>query len=84
MSDKQEFRKNVANIIADRKKFDEALKFQTGKNTIKKIKENIEHGLSGNRDQSFPDYKRTYSKGTRRFQMKNLYDKPTKFTSKAY
>ena len=65
-------------------KFDEALKFRTGKNTIKKIKKIIEHGLSGNRDQSFPDYKRTYSKGTRRFQMKNLYDKPTKFTSKAY
>ena len=38
MSDKQEFGKNVANIIVDRMKFDEALKFQTGKNTIKKIK----------------------------------------------
>ena len=38
MSEKQEFGKNVANIIVDRMKFDEALKFQTGKNTIKKIK----------------------------------------------
>ena len=50
MSDKQELRKKVANIIVDRKKFDEALKLQTGKNAIKKVRENIEHGLSGNRE----------------------------------
>ena len=85
MSDKQELRKKVANIIVDRKKFDEALKLQTGKNAIKKVRENIEHGLSGNREgQSFPDYKRAYSKGTRRLQIKNLYDEPTEFNSQAY
>ena len=85
MSDKQELRKKVANIIVDRKKFDEALKLQTGKNAIKKVRENIEHELSGNREgQSFPDYKRAYSKGTRRFQIKNLYDEPTEFKSQAY
>ena len=42
------------------------------------MRENIEHGISGNKEgQSLLDYVRTYSEGIRRFQMKNLYDKPT-------
>ena len=43
------------------------------------------HGLSGNRKgQSLPDYKRTYSEGTRRFQMKTFYEKPIEFKSQTY
>ena len=39
---------------------------------------NFEHALSGNKQgQSMLDYLRPYGDGTRRFQMKNLYDKPT-------
>ena len=85
MSEKQEFRKKVANIVVDRKRYDEVLKFQTGKSAIKKMRENIEHGLSGNKEgQSLPDYVRTYSEGTRRFQIKNLCDKPTELKNQFY
>ena len=85
MSEKQDFRKKVANIVVDRKRYDEILKFQTGKSAIKKMRENIEHGLSGNKEgQSLPDYVRTYSEGTRRFQIKNLCDKPTELKSRSY
>ena len=85
MSEKQELRKKVANVVVDRKRYDEVLKFQTGKSAIKKMRENIEHGLSGNKEgQSLPDYVRTYSDGTRRFQMKNLCDKPTELKSQSY
>ena len=78
MSEKQELRNKVANIVVDRKRYNEVLKFQTGKSAIKKMRENIEHGLSGNKEgQSLSDYVRAYSEGTRRFQIKNLCDKPT-------
>ena len=40
VSDKQELRKKFANVIVDRKRFDEVLKLQTEKNTIKKMREN--------------------------------------------
>ena len=44
-----------------------------------------EHGLSGEKErQSLPDYARTYGEGTRRFQMKSLYDKPTELKTQAY
>ena len=85
MSEKQELRKKVANIVVDRKRYNEVLKFQTGKSAIKKMRENIEHGLSGNKEgQSLPDYVRTYSEGTRRFQIKNLCDKPTELKNQFY
>ena len=49
------------------------------------MRENIEHGLSGNKEgQSLPDYLRTYSEGTRRFQIKNLCDKPTELKNQFY
>ena len=55
-------RKKVANIVVDRKRYNEVLKFQTGKSAVKKMRESIEHGLSGNKEgQSLPDYLRTYS-----------------------
>ena len=74
---KTRIKKNVANIAVDRKKYDDVLKFQTGKNAIKKMRVNFEHALSGNKQgQSMLDYLRPYGDGTRRFQMKNLYDKP--------
>ena len=41
MSEKQELRKKVANIVVDRKRYNEVLKFQTGKSAIKKMRENI-------------------------------------------
>ena len=50
MSEKQEFRKKVANKVADRKRYDEVLKFQTGKGAIKKMRKNIEYGLRGNKE----------------------------------
>ena len=85
MSEKQEFRKKVANIVVDRKRYDEVLKFQTGKSAIKKMRENIEHGLSGNKaGQLLSDYIRTYSEGTRRFQIKNLCDKLTELKTQSY
>ena len=85
MSEKQEFRKKVANIVVDRKRYDEVLKFQTGKSAIKKMRENIEHGLSGNKaGQLLSDYIRTYSQGTRRFQIKNLCDKLTELKTQSY
>ena len=72
-------------MVVDRKRYDEVLKFQTGKSAIKKMRENIEHGLSGNKEgQSLPDYVRTYSEGTRRFQIKNLCDKPTELKNQFY
>ena len=38
----------------------------------------MEHALIGSReDQSLPYYVRTYSEGTRRFQIKSLCNKPT-------
>ena len=85
MSEKQELRKKVANIVADRKRYDEVLKFQTGKSAIKKMRESIEHGLLGNKEgQLLPDYVGTYSEGTRGFQIKNLCDKPTELKSQSY
>ena len=85
MSEKQEFRKKVANRVADRKRYDEVLKFQTRKSAIKKMRENIEHGLLGNKEgQLLPDYVGTYSEGTRGFQINNLCDKPTELKSKSY
>ena len=59
----QESEKNVINIAVDRNRYDEVLKLQTRKVAIKE-------------GQSLPDYIRTYREGTRRFQMKSLYDKP--------
>ena len=50
MSEKQEFRKKVANKVADRKRYDEVLKFQTGEGAIKKMRKNIEYGLRGNKE----------------------------------
>ena len=50
MSEKQEFRKKVANKVAERKRYDEVLKFQTGKGAIKKMRKNIEYGLRGNKE----------------------------------
>ena len=42
------------------------------------MRENMEHALIGSReDQSLPYYVRTYSEGTRRFQIKSLCYKPT-------
>lgn len=80
MIDKQDFRNKFANVIV--KRFDEVLKHQTGKNAIEKMRE---HGLSGEKEgQSLPDYARTYGEGTRRFQMKSLYDKPTELKTQAY
>ena len=85
MSEKQDFRKKVANIVVDRKRYDEVLKFQTGKSAIKKMRENIEHGLRGNKeDQLLPDYGGTYCEETRRFQIKKLCDKPTELKSQSY
>ena len=82
MSEKQDFRKKVANIVVDRKRYDEILKFQSGKSAIKKMRENIEHGLRGNKeDQLLPDYGGTYCEETRRFQIKKLCDKPTELKS---
>ena len=42
----------------------------------------MEHALIGSREgQSLPDYVRTYSEGTRRFQIKRLCYKPTELKS---
>ena len=85
MSEKQDFRKKVANIVVDRKRYDEILKFQSGKSAIKKMRENIEHGLRGNKeDQLLPDYGGTYCEETRRFQIKKLCDKPTELKIQSY
>ena len=46
--------------VADRKRYDEVLKCQTGESVVKKIKENIEHAQSGYKEgQSLQDYVRT-------------------------
>ena len=72
-------------MVVDRKRYDEVLKFQTGKSAIKEMRENIEHGLSGNKaGQLLLDYIRTYSEGTRRFQIKNLCDKLTELKTQSY
>ena len=85
MSEKQELRKKVANIVVATKRYDELLKFQTGKSAIKKMRENIEHGLSGNKEgQSLPNYICTYSEGTRTFQIKNICDKASELKSQSY
>ena len=48
-------------------------------------RENIEHGLRGNKEGPLlPVYVGTYCEGTRRFQIKNLCDKPTELKSKSY
>ena len=77
--------KKVANAVVDRKRHNEVLKFQTRKNAIKRIRENIEHRLSGNKaGLSLPDYVRTYCEWTRGFQIKNICDKPIELKSQSY
>ena len=49
------------------------------------MREKIEHALSCYKEgQSLPDYERTYSEETRRFQIKNLCDKPTELKIQSY
>ena len=61
------------------------MKFQTGKSAIKKTREDIEHALNGYKEgQSLPDFVRTYSEWTHRFQIKNLCDKATELKSQSY
>ena len=48
-------------------------------------RENIEHGLRGNKEGPLlPVYVGTYCEGTRRFQIKNLCDKPTELKTQSY
>ena len=48
-------------------------------------RENIEHGLRGNKEGPLLlDYVGTYYEGTRRLQTKNLWDKPTELKSQFY
>ena len=36
--------------MVDTKRYNEVLRFQNGKNAIKKMRENVEHGLNGNKE----------------------------------
>ena len=78
-------RKKDPNIVVDRKRYNELLKFQTGESVVKKMRENIKHAQSGyKKGQSLQDYVHTYSEGTRRFQIKNLCYKPTESNIQSY
>ena len=49
------------------------------------MREHIERGLRGNKEgQLLPDYVGTYCEETRRFQIRNLFDKPTELKSQSY
>ena len=78
-------RKKDANIVVDRKRYDELLKFQTGESAVKKMRGKIEHAQSGYKEgQSLQDHMHTYSEAMRRFQIKNLCYKPTESNIQSY
>ena len=53
-------RKKDANLVVNRKRYDEVLMFRTGESVVKKMRENIEDAQSGYKEgQLLQDYVRT-------------------------